>query len=149
MRHEIDSAKKEVSFRVSPLLYSMDSLEVAANVFSKQAEIFLEEGGRSWTVTLRSKKKEIAAGTLENLAGDFLNELLNQEYRKMVGGFNRKISDLILMQALYSAKSEPTIMPPLDDFSVGAHKKEMDELMKRTQKEIERFRPAKGAHVVK
>src|SRR6185369_14749388 len=95
---------KSVSLELPCAMYARQSIEIAAQVFSARADVLLGEDDETFELTLRAKKKTVQNCDLEALGGEFLNELLNQEYRMVVGNFNRKVSSLIVTQALFSAR---------------------------------------------
>ncbi len=141
---ESDAAAGTVSFRASRGFYSRQSLEIAALVFETQARVFLAEDGKSFAVELRSKKKKTSAGELEALAGEFLNELLNQEYRLLVGSFNAKISHFIVTQALYCAGGGERKPGSGAGESAREYRAEVDRLMRDARAEIKAARPKRG-----
>lgn len=103
MKLDIDAKAREVSFSVPSKVYSEDALRIAAAVFDSRCEASAYTGGRRHELTLKARKELDAAG-LRSLAGEFRNELLNQEYRFLVARFNRKIADLIAAQTLLAAR---------------------------------------------
>ena len=143
MNLTIDQEDKSVALTLASPMYSRDAIEIAAQVFSSRAEVFLGESGKTLDVTLRSKRKTVQNCELEALGGEFLNELLNQEYRMIVGKFNRKISSLIITQALFSARGgeNPPARPAGED--TPEFKAEVAKLLRDTQPEIRKTMPKK------
>lgn len=104
MRIECRAEENEASFKVSKKLYRDDSLLVAAHVFENRADCYVEPAAAGAVkVTLEAKRK-LDKAALERLAREFLNELLNQEYRQAVGALNRNLAAKLVTQALYSAR---------------------------------------------
>lgn len=112
MPFNTDLKNKEIGFVVDTRLYDQESLKQAAAVWLKQCAVFVQEGpGNKIHMTLALKKSGPATREeMTRMANEFLNELLNQEYRQIVCRFNKKIAHLIVTQALFSASQ-----PPLQD----------------------------------
>jgi His-Xaa-Ser system protein HxsD len=129
---------------LSKKAYSMDALRIAAQVLSSKVDVYLDEDKNSYDVTLEPKRKDADKAALE---GEFRNELLNQEYRFVVGAFNRKISSLIVTQALMAARggeNPPPAVPPEE--KTPEFKAKVAELMKAAEDEIKRTMPKKLPH---
>ena len=129
---------------LSKKAYSMDGLRIAAHVLSSKVDVYMDETKTAWDVTLEPKRKDADKAALE---GEFRNELLNQEYRFLVGAFNRKISSLITTQALMAARggeNPPPAVPPEE--TTPEFKAKVAELMKAAQDEISRTMPKKLPH---
>ncbi|MBI5629746.1 MAG: hypothetical protein HY921_02545 [Elusimicrobia bacterium] len=142
MEFEIDEEERTVSFEACAKAYSLDAVQISAHIFSGRANVFLDRSEDAFELALQSKKKS-AAAELEVLAREFLNEMLNQEYRFVVGAFNRKISNLIVTQALLAARggeAAPASGEETDEFKVFAAR-----LMREAQEEIARTMPRKIA----
>lgn len=134
---------RSVSFALPRAQYGEDGLRIAAAVFDARAEVEAAQGAKSWEVTLRSKRRVVSAPDLELLAGEFLNELLNQEYRFIVGRFHRKSAGLIVTKVLLSARGgEAPAGPPPGEES-PEFKAEAARLMKEAEEEIRRVMPRK------
>lgn len=130
--------------KLSKKAYSMDALRIAAHVLSSKVDVYMDETKTDWDVTLEAKRKDADLGALE---GEFRNELLNQEYRFVVGAFNRKISSLITTQALMAARggeNPPPAVPPEE--TTPEFKAKVAELMKAAEDEIARTMPKKLPH---
>lgn len=99
--------KKEnkIIISVSQKLYPLEAIYGAAYAFLDKAYIYLEEGPKSKIqITLKGKEKLTKNG-LENLKGDFLNELLNSSLRDRISKKNKKIREYMIGRALASALS--------------------------------------------
>lgn len=138
-----DLEEKSVSMELQSSLYSREGIEISAQVFGSRAEVLLEAGGKFFGVTLRSKRKSVQNCDLEQLGGEFLNELLNQEYRMIVGRFNRKISSLIVTQALLSARGGENPPAPPAGEQTPEFKAAVAQLLRETQDEVRRTMPKK------
>ena len=81
-------------------IYCAEAVKLAAYVFADRADITLlsRPGG---------VEAEIHCGADDRtLAGEFANEVLNQQCRLDLGPKNRKISSMIVTRALLSAAGE-------------------------------------------
>lgn len=139
---EVDAKEKTAVLTVEKSQYSLEAIQIAAHVFEKRAEVLLAEDDAEYEVTLKSRRTLDDAG-LTALAGDFTNELLNQEYRFVVGRFNQKISSLIVTQALLAARGgdKPAETPAGENDP--AFQAETARLMAAAEEEIRRTMPKK------
>ena len=143
MKIAVDRAEHSVSVEAPKKTYSADAVRIAAHVFSNRAEVYHSEGKTGHELTLVAKRKDLDEAALEALGGEFLNELLNQEYRFVVGRFNRKVADVIAAQALLSARGgEKPAAPAPDSAELKAEAKK---LMDAAAEEIKRTMPKKIA----
>ena len=143
MALETDVKESSVSFAVSKKLYSKEGLQIAAHIFDSRAEVLLADDGGYLELTLRSKRKAPAQDELERLAGEFLNELLNQEYRFIVGRFNQKVAGLIVTQAMFSARGGEAPAQPAPEEQTPEFKAEVEKLMREAEGEVRRTMPKK------
>jgi len=141
MKFDIDAEAGEIGFKIQDSIYAADSLQVAAAVFEKKAEVFEEESGKGAKVVTLAARKKLKDPELELLAREFLNELLNVEYRKMVGELNKGLSGMLVTQALYAARGGDA-GPPKFELTEG-QKAEADRLMAEAREEAARTMPAK------
>ena len=143
MKIEVNRAERSVSLTAPSKTYSKDAVRIAAHVFSNRAEVYHSESRSAHELTLVAKRRDVDAAALEALGGEFLNELLNQEYRFVVGRFNRKVADVIAAQALLSARGgEKPVAPAPDSPELMA---EARALMAAAEEEIGRTMPKKLA----
>lgn len=145
MRLEIDPQERSVSFDVPKKLYTMDAVRIAAQIFSSKADVYLDESPKAFELTLKAKRRDVAQPQLEALAGEFGNELLNQEYRFMVGRFNQKISSLIITQTLMAARGGEAVHAAAAEEQTPEFKAKTAQLMKDAQAEVRRTMPKKIA----
>lgn len=110
--------RASISMKADRCVYSDEAARIAAHVFSARAEILRRVNAAAHEFVLAAKDGAGGPAALEALGGEFLNELLNQQYRILVARFNRKSADFIATQALLAARggegpdrAEP--MPPL------------------------------------
>ncbi len=97
-------------------MYPLETVYGAAFLFLDRAYIRLEEGpGKAVRVLLKSQDDTDEKG-LEDLAGTFCNELVNQAIRTEVSKSNQKLREYIVAKALFSAEdSEDDFMDLLGD----------------------------------
>lgn len=143
MKMSIDRAERTVSFSVSKKLYSDDAVRIAAHVFSNRAEIYHEASKTAHVLTLEAKRRDLDEKALSALGGEFVNELLNQEYRFVVARFNRKVADVIAAQTLLSARGGENPAAPAPDSA--ELKAETARLMAEANAEIKKTMPKKLA----
>ena len=139
MKLSIDRAERSVTVSVPRKVYSDDALRIAAHVFSNRAEVYHEESKTAHTLTLEAKRRDLDEAALEALGGEFLNELLNQQYRFAVARLNRKVADLIAAQTLLSARGGEDAPPPPED--TAELKAEAARLVKAAEDEARRTMP--------
>jgi His-Xaa-Ser system protein HxsD len=139
MNIAVDAAERRVSVRVPRKIYSDDAVRIAAHVFDSRAEVYHEAGRAEHELTLVARRTGLDAGALEALGGEFLNELLNQEYRFLVARFNRRIADRIVAQSLLSARGGDHPAPPPPD--TPELKAETKRLLAEAADEIRRTMP--------
>jgi His-Xaa-Ser system protein HxsD len=139
MKIDVDVAERRATVRAPRKLYSDDAVRVAAHVFDSRAEVYHEAGRGEHEFSLVARRKDLDAAALEALGGEFLNELLNQEYRFLVARFNRRIADRIVAQTLLSARGGETPAPapaPTPEL-----KAETERLLAEAAEEIRRTMP--------
>lgn len=125
-------------------MYARESIEIAAHIFERRAQVYLEETPKTFKITLQARRPGRDAAWLESQAGEFINELLNQEYRAIVGRFNGKLSNLIVTQALFSARGGEHPPAPLKE-DTPEMKAKIKAMMDEASAEIERTMPRKVA----
>jgi His-Xaa-Ser system protein HxsD len=143
MKIDIDRAGRSVSLAAPRKTYSDDAVRIAAHVFSNRAEVYHRVSRSAHELTLVARRRDADEASLEALGGEFLNELLNQEYRFVVARFNRKIADVIAAQTLMSARGgEKPAAPAPDSPELKA---ETRKLLAAAAEEIRRTMPKKIA----
>ena len=146
MNLDFDVKERSVAFEIPKKMYSMDSLRIAAQILSPKIDVYLEESKASYEVTLNAKRRDAGEAQLAALAGEFGNELLNQEYRFIVGRFNQKISSLIVTQTLMAARGGETPSAPPAAESTPEFKTLVADLVKNAKAEVARTMPKKLPH---
>lgn len=134
-----------MKMKLAKKIYSKDALLIAAQVLSNKVNVYLEESKSDYTVTIEAKRRGVDAAQLAALAGEFGNELLNQEYRFLVGRFNAKISSLIVTQTLMAARGGETPAEAPAAEQSAEFKKLVADLVKNAEAEVARTMPRKIA----
>jgi len=83
--------------------YPLESLYGAAYVFLDKAYVFLDNQAKDKIEVSLKGKKKLSKKQLEELKGEFLNELLNYTLRIKLAKSNKKLREFIIGQALISA----------------------------------------------
>ncbi len=143
MNVTVDAAERLAAFSVSKNWYSLEALQIAAHVFDSRAQVRMAESKAEFDVELVAKRKNLGEPELTALAGEFLNELLNQEYRFIVSRFNQKIASLIVTQTLFAARGGENPPAPHEGEKTPAFQAEVAALMKEAADEIKRTMPKK------
>lgn len=106
MNNEINSAtnmNNQVELFIDPRIYPMEAIYSTSYIFIDRAYVFLD-GDPSDKVKISLKGKESLNGEeLEQLRGEFLNELLNYTLRVKVTEKHKKVKEFIVSQALVSS----------------------------------------------
>lgn len=134
-----------MKMKLAKKIYSKDALLIAAQVLSNKVNVYLEESKSDYTVTIEAKRRDAGKEQVEALAGEFGNELLNQEYRFLVGRFNSKISSLIVTQTLMAARGGETPAAAPAAEQTPEFKKLVADLVKNAEAEVARTMPRKIA----
>ncbi len=143
---DTDVKERSVSFDVPKKIYSMDALRIAAQILAPKIDVYLDETKAAYEVTLKAKRRDAGEAQLTALAGEFGNELLNQEYRFIVGRFNHKISSLIVTQALMAARGGETPAEAPAGESAPEFKKLVADMVRNAEAEVARTMPKKIPH---
>lgn len=138
--------KNEIRLNIPLDIYSEEALTQTAAVWRKKADVYIEKKNKK-QATLTLEFKTNAALNREVAAEEFLNEALNQEYRQIVGRFNQKLTQLIVVQALCSASQTPPkdAAEALEPMVAAERAKEVDELMRRIREESGESAPKTAA----
>ncbi len=105
----VDVPARRVSFTLDESVYDLDVVYGAAYLFVDRCYVWLDRpADRKVEVVLRSKG-DCDAATLDALAGEFQNELLNQALRKNIGTSNARIREFIMAKAFFAVDAPSTI----------------------------------------
>ena len=126
--------KREARVVVDLRCYDREAVAQAAAIFLRQgqAEFFIEkEGPETLEVAVRTRD-DAAPGRARRLAGDFLNEALNQDLRLGTARSNKALLQLLTAQALRSAAGDPG-RKPVDAKAERRLRQEARRLMRHAQ----------------
>ena len=101
---KVDAKTRAVDILLSKKIYHREAVTLAAAVFARKAEFLVgRESSSSIVISLRAKDG-ISPAELRGLAGEFLNETLNQDLRLDLAKENARIIQLLVAQTLASAR---------------------------------------------
>ena len=108
---EFASDGRRVSFTIDEDIYPRDVVYGAAYLFVDRCWLFLQRpADRQIEVRLKPKSSDgITEQTLEALAGEFANELLNQLVRHQVGNATRDLRDYYMARAFFQDDTRASI----------------------------------------
>jgi len=104
-----ETGARRVSFVVDESIYALDTIQGAAYLFLDRCYVFLDRPADQRVAVVLKAKGDADEATLDALAGEFSNELLNQALRKAVGASNAKIREFILAKAFFSVDAPSSI----------------------------------------
>lgn len=91
--------------KINTKIYSPEAIYKTCYIFIDRAYLFLDgDPKREIEVKIKGQKK-LRKIELEKIAGEFMNELLNNSLRMKLSRENAKIRERIIGQALFSAVS--------------------------------------------
>jgi len=103
---KVDTEKSKVSVSVDRDIYSLEAIYDAAYNFLEKVYVFLKKGEEnSIEVQLKSKEKA-GEEELMQIAGEFLNELVNTSLRISISKENKMIREYIVSTALIGASRD-------------------------------------------
>jgi len=102
----IDVSKNQVSISVDPKIYDLEVVFGAAYVYLERAYIYLDGDTKGNILVYLKGKEKLNKKQLENLGGDFCNELINYSLRYQISKRNKKIREYIVSRALIGALGE-------------------------------------------
>ena len=103
-KFKIEEKENKIIIIVNPLLYSLEVIYSAAYVFIDRAYLFLDESPKNQIAINIKGKEKLTKKQLEDLAGEFCNELLNCALRDKISKNNQKVREQIIARALFSAE---------------------------------------------
>jgi His-Xaa-Ser system protein HxsD len=102
-KNEIDEKNNRIIFSLNPDYYSIEAIYAAAYVFIDKAYIYLDGDPKKEIIVFLKGKEKLGKKELENLKGEFLNELLDYLLRVQISQRNQKIREYIVGSVLLSA----------------------------------------------
>jgi len=115
----------QVSFCVSESLFSLDAIYGAAYLFVDRCWVFLSRRSES-EVGVHLKPKPDGEASLDSLAGEFANELLNQSMRVRIANSTSSLREYYMARAFFTAPVQSSIDALLAE--LDAEELEEDEL---------------------
>lgn len=103
---QVKKNKNQIKVIINPEIYPLEAVYGAAYVFLDKAYLRLDGDPKKEIIVQIKSKEELDKKGLENLANDFLNELLNYGLRYKISKNNKKIREYIVGTALLSATGE-------------------------------------------
>lgn len=103
---KIKKTKSQIAVIINPKIYPLEAVYGAAYVFLDRAYLKLDGDPEKKILVLIKSKENYSKKKLENLASDFLNELLSYGLRYQISKNNRKIREYIVGTAILSALGE-------------------------------------------
>ena len=97
--------KNEIVISVNPDLYSLEALYGAAYIFLDSCYVFLD-GDIKKEIKVHLKSKDSSSVEIDQLEGEFLNELLNCSLRDKISKSNKKMREYIIAAALTGASEK-------------------------------------------
>jgi hypothetical protein len=126
--------KGSVVIKLGKPLYGAEGLAEGALALGTRAQVFVDESKTVFSVEIKPAKKLTRDGLLA-LGGEFLNEILNHEYRQRVIQANAPLTQAVF--APLFAKGFPAVpADPLEELepTVKADRaKELEELLARAR----------------
>lgn len=103
---QIKESENQVLITVSSKIYPLEAIYGAAYVFLNRSYIFLDENKKGEILITLKGKEKMDKKQLEDLGGEFYNELLNYSIRIGISKNNQKIREYIIGRALIGALGE-------------------------------------------
>jgi len=101
---KIKVKENKIVIIVNPIFYSLEAIYSAAYIFIDRAYLLLNESPKNQVAINIKGKEKLTKKQLEDLAGEFCNELLNCALRDKISKNNQKIREQIITRALFSAE---------------------------------------------
>ncbi|MCA9593273.1 MAG: His-Xaa-Ser system protein HxsD [Myxococcales bacterium] len=101
---------REISFDLDEELYALDAVYGAAYLFIDRAYVYLARpADKKVRIRLRTKSKTATPDELEELAGEFANELLNSQLRLRIGRATATLREQYMAKAFFGEQQSSTI----------------------------------------
>ena len=98
-----------LEMKLNPMIYPLEVIYSTSYVFIDRAYLFLDGDPKKEIIVAIKGKKNLSKKQLENLAGEFLNELLSAALRINLAQHNKKIRQYIVERALVSAANDENL----------------------------------------
>lgn len=110
--------ERKVVFVLDESIYKRDAVYGTAYLFIDRCFVFLTRPAESKIGIELKHREDVTEAQLEELAGEFVNELLNQMVRAQVGESTARIREYYMARAFFSTDTQTTIddlLAELDD----------------------------------
>ena len=110
--------ERKVAFVLDESVYKKDAVYGTAYLFIDRCFVYLTRPAESQVGVELVSREETTEAELEALAGEFVNELLNQMVRAQVGEATARIREYYMARAFFSTDTQTTIddlLAELDD----------------------------------
>lgn len=122
-----------VNFKINAKCHAFESVLNAAHVFIDKFYVFFDGDPKSAvSVFLKPKNESASRKEIAKAAGEFANEILNQELRLQLAKNNKQLREYIVGQALFGASPEQMSKKEED-----ASEKELDKILEKELKALE------------
>lgn len=100
---QYEAADRSITFELQESVYPLDAIYGTAYLFIDRCYVFLTRPADA-IVSVRLKSKDVAVTpeTLDALAGEFVNELLNQAFRARLAESTGKIREYYVSRAFFA-----------------------------------------------
>ncbi len=103
-------SEREISFDVDEELYALDAIYGASYLFIDRCYVYLTRPrDKVVRVRLRVKAQKATPEELEELAGEFANELLNSQLRLRIGRATATLREQYMARAFFGEQQSSTI----------------------------------------
>ena len=106
---EYNLTERQVSFAVEDELFPLDAVYGAAYLFVDRCWVFLTRPSEGQVGVHLKTKEDADEPTLEALAGEFANELLNQALRVRVGESTATLREYYMARAFFTTPVQSSI----------------------------------------
>lgn len=96
MQSKIDKSANSITFSLNANVYPKEIIYTTCYVFIDRMYIYLDNPKKNLIVASLKGKDKLKQKELENLKGEFLNELLNVKLREDISKRNKKVLEYIV-----------------------------------------------------
>jgi len=100
---KINQKENKITAFINPAIYPLEAIYGTTYLFLDKMYVFLEEKGKNQIIVSLKGKEKLTEKNLNELAGEFYNELLNCALRNKISKNNQKLREYIVIKALTSA----------------------------------------------
>lgn len=110
LKPKIDQKENKITIAINPQFYPPEAIYGAAYVFMDRAFIFLDGDPKNQVLITLKGKEKLNQKKLNDLSGEFCNEILNYSLRNRISKNNQKIREAVVLRAL--SVMDQTERPP-------------------------------------